>query len=170
MLTIATRLLILGPGPAGLVAAKTTAGRGLPCLLAGHEPIDDTDPVILSDDALEALRPNGVLDVLRPYAAAQEPFAIAPLHFEQGLKHHCVADMLVTVYDRMWFEPAGGVDEATSPAGAVDGMLTDGASRWTVTADAVFDTSALAPGTGGSVQDLNAAILAGARFAEALAN
>ena len=166
MLSIATRLLALGHGPAPLVAAKTAAGRGLPCLLAGHEPVEDVEPVVLSDEALEALRPNGVLDVLRPYAAAQEPFAIAPLHFELGLKHHCVADMLVTVYDRMWFEPDPAGDPET--AEPIAGSLTDGSSRWSVTADAVFD---LATGPNESdPADLNAAIVCGARFATVLAD
>ncbi len=161
MLTIATRLLVLGPGPAALVAAKTAASRGLPCLLAGHEPIDVVEPVALDDEALEALRPDGVLDVLRPYASAQEPFAIAPLHFEQGLKHHCVADMLVTVYDRMWFE----ADRQTVDGARVSGSLTDGSSRWALTTDAVFDATAANPS-----DDLNAAIVAGARFSAGLVN
>lgn len=177
MLTIATRLLLLGSGPAPLVAAKTAAGRGLPCVLVGHELVDDVEPVTLDEEALDVLRPNGVLDVLRPYAAAQEPFAIAPLHFEQTLKHHCVADMLVTVYDRMWFELDGDSDEAADADGPIAGSLTDGSSRWPVTTDAVFDpgltVSGLGPAAGASSDsipvDLNTAILRGARFAEALA-
>jgi hypothetical protein len=134
MLTITTPLLVTGNGAAALVAAKVAAGRGVPCLVVGHEPVEDDTPVVLSDDTLAALQPNGVLDVLRPYAAAQEPFTIAPIHFEHGLKHHCVADMLVTVYDRMWFEPATDVSPASHT-----GVLTDGNATWRVEAANHFE-------------------------------
>lgn len=77
MVTIDTPVLILGHGPAALVLAKTASGRGLPTLVAGHEPIDAGPAVELSRDALDALAPHGVIDVLRPYATIQEPFAIA---------------------------------------------------------------------------------------------
>lgn len=156
MTTIDTRVLIVGSGAAALVAAKVAAGRGLPCLVAGHEPIDDTVPAVLSDEATAALRPHGVLDVLRPYAAAQEPFTISPLEFEQGLKHHCVADMLITVYDRMWFERA-----PSSVGELAVGTLTDGRSSWDVRADELFEAE---------FTDLDSAIRCGAAFANAVRN
>jgi flavin-dependent dehydrogenase len=140
-----TPLLIIGSGPAALVTAKVAAGRGLPCLLAGHELVDDSTPVVLDAESLAVLEPDGVLGVLRPYAASQEPFAIAPLHFEQGLKHHCIADMLVTVFDGL-----SVTDVVRSGAGAT-AVLTDGRTRWEVRADQFIDVGGL-PG------DLNDAI------------
>ncbi|MED6303747.1 MAG: FAD-dependent monooxygenase, partial [Actinomycetota bacterium] len=100
--TIATPLLIVGRGPAALVIAKVVSGRGLPCLVVGHETLENAESVMLDPESLEILEPHGVLAVLRPYAAAQDPFTITPLAFENGLKHHCVADMLITVYDDMY--------------------------------------------------------------------
>ena len=156
MASIDTPLLIVGHGPAALVTAKVVAGRGRPCLLADHRPIEDTEPVVLDDPSLAALEPNGVLGVLRPYAAAQDPFTIAPLLFEQGLKHHCVADMLVTVFDELAVE-----DLVTSDSGA-SATLTDGRSRWAVAADALIDLR-------GFEGDLNDAIHHGAELADQLA-
>ena len=54
-------------GPAALVVAKLAAGRGVPCLLAGHEVIGDDTPTELDDAAVDVLTRHGVLDVLRPY-------------------------------------------------------------------------------------------------------
>ena len=56
---------------------------------------------MLDDAAVEVLDPHGVLDVLRPYLTAVDPLAIAPRAFEEVLKHHCVADLNVTVYDEV---------------------------------------------------------------------
>lgn len=152
MPSIDTPLLIIGPGPAALVAAKSVSGRGLPCLVAGHVPVDDHQPVVLDAKSLAILEPHGVLDVLRPYASTQDPFTIAPLPFEQGLKHHCVADMLVTVYDNMTVEDR-------SPDGAgINGVLTDGRARWAIHADAFVDTSTMPA-------DLNEAIHQAAELA-----
>ena len=130
--------------------AKTASGRGLPTLVAGHEPIDAGPAVELSRDALDALAPHGVIDVLRPYATIQEPFAIAPLLFEQGLKHHCVADMLITIFDDMTYRESGGV-----------GQITDGSSTWDVSADTVIDVSEFPT-------ELNDAIVAAAARANSL--
>lgn len=148
MPSIETPLLIVGHGPAALVAAKVASGAGLPCLLAGHQSLDQHDPVQLDEQSLAVLEPDGVLGVLRPYAASQEPFAIAPGLFEQGLKHHCVADMLVTVYDGMWLTDSVEVGQGRS------GVLTDGRARWRIEADRFLDASDLPT-------ELNAAVQAG---------
>jgi hypothetical protein len=133
--TIETPLLIVGPGPAALVIAKVVSGRGLPCLIVGHEAADNTEPVALDPESVAILEPHGILAVLRPYAAAQNPFTIASLAFENALKHHCVADMLVTVYDDMH------VNEASTTAGGLHGELTDGRITWKIQADAFVDVS-----------------------------
>ena len=130
-------LLIVGHGPGAVVAAKVVSGQGLPCLIAGHESLNDLEPVVLDDESLAILEPNGVLGVLRPYAAAQDPFTIAPHFFEDGLKHHCVADMLITVFDGMSFESGQFEDSA------VGGVLTDGRTRWDLHADAFLDVGTL---------------------------
>ncbi|MDH3678330.1 MAG: hypothetical protein OEV40_00120 [Acidimicrobiia bacterium] len=165
MASIDTPLLVVGHGPAALVAAKVASGRGLSCLIVGHEPIVDDQPVVLDEESLRVLEPNGVLGVLRPYASARAPFTIAPTLFEQALKHHCVADMLVTVYDRMWVDEQQvdeqQVDELRPDGGALSGVLTDGRSRWELRADAFLDVSALPT-------ELNGAIREAARFATAL--
>lgn len=155
MAPIDTPLLIVGHGPAALVAAKVASGRGLPSLVAGHEVVHDAEPVVLDERATAILGPHGVLEVLRPYASAQDPFTIAPVLFEQGLKHHCVADLLVTVYDGMALEDARPVDDG------VDGVLTGSGSRWEIHADAVLDVSELGPG-------LNEAIRAAAEAADTI--
>ncbi len=173
MPTIDTPLLIAGRGPAGLVVAKLVSGHGMPSLIVDHEPLDADEPVVLDAVSLAVLEPHGVLGVLRPYASGQDPFTISPALFEQGLKHHCVVDMLVTVYDGM--VPAElvrrdgtGVGDGVgvSPGDrAVTGVLSDGKSRWEVKADAYFDAS---EHDGGQPGALNAAIHAASRFAEQL--
>ena len=130
---IQTPLLIIGPGPAALVAAKVLSGSGLTSLVAGHVPRDDTVPVELDAESLAILEPHGVLGVLRPYASTQDPFTIAPLFFEQGLKHHCVADMLITVYDDMIFTPSD------HDHGAGSGRLDGAGSSWEIKANALLD-------------------------------
>jgi hypothetical protein len=149
---IDTPLLIVGSGPGALVVAKVASGWGLSSLVAGHEPLGGEDPVALDADTIEVLSPHGVLDVLRPYLSAAEPPAITPAAFEEVLKHHCVVDMNITVYDGMTL-----VDDERRDAG-VSGVLTDGRSRWDVVADAFVDASTLPT-------ELNAAIAAGARLA-----
>jgi hypothetical protein len=156
---IDTTLLVVGHGPGALIAAKTLSAHGHGCLIAGHEPIDDDNAVLLDEHSIAILEPDGVLGVLRPYAANQDPFSIAPLHFEQGLKHHCVADMLVTVYDGMTFEAGEPTDDAGD---AVHGVLSDGRSSWDVRADAFLDVT-------NYPANLNLAIQQAARFSSDLA-
>ena len=98
------------------------------------------------------LEPHGVLGVLRPYAASQDPFAIAPQLFENGLKHHCVADMLITVYDAM------SVDNIVEGAVGTAAVLSDGRSSWPIAADALLDVANLPT-------ELNAAVHEAADFA-----
>jgi hypothetical protein len=154
-MVIDTPLLITGRGPAALVVAKVASGWGLQSLVAGHEPLGGDAPVVLDAEAIAVLSPHGVLDVLRPYLAVAEPPTIDPLVFEQVLKHHCVADMNVTVYD--------GLDlvERVPQGAGVTGVLTDGRARWEVTADAFVDAADLPT-------DLAAAIPAAARRAAAV--
>ena len=130
-------LLIVGRGPGALVVAKVASGWGLASLVAGHEPTGGDEPVELDPEAVAVLAPHGVFDVLRPYLTAAEPPAIAPAVFEQVLKHHCVADMNVTVYDGMRL-----VDSVRRGDG-VRGVLTDGRARWEITADAFVDAAEL---------------------------
>ena len=135
---IETPLLITGGGPAALVAAQVASGSGLQSLIAGHEPIGDEEPVVLDSTALAVLTPHGVLDVLRPYFAATEPPAIAPSLFEGVLKHHCVVDMNITVFDGMSL-----VDLRAATTG-VTGALCDPKGRWEISADAHLEANPLA--------------------------
>jgi hypothetical protein len=175
---IDTPLLVVGRGPAALVVAKVAAGYGLACVLVGQETAgaeiagDDgsaaeitgaeitgaeiTDdqiagadnPVALDAVAMAELERHGLVDVLRPYFASMNPPAIAPRAFEEVIKHHCVADLNVTVYDQM-----AVVDR--HPVGrGVTGVLTDGTSRWDVRADAFVDADELST-------ELSAAVTAG---------
>ena len=84
-----------------------------------------------------ALEEQGLLDVLRPYLEATDPLTIAPRSFEEVIKHHCVADLNVTVYDEM------AVVERVADGGGVRGVLTDGTSRWDVRADQFVDATSL---------------------------
>jgi hypothetical protein len=145
---IDTPLLVVGRGPAALVVAKVAAAYGLACLLVGHEVIGDDTPVALDADAAIALERHGVIDVLRPYLAGTAPVTLAPLAFEEVIKHHCVADLNVTVYDQM------AVVERVPTGQGVRGVLTDGTSRWDVSADLFIDASLLP-------SDLSAAITTG---------
>ena len=157
-LVIDTPLVVVGHGPAPLVVAKVAGGWGLPTLLAGHEPLGGETPVALTPDAVAELLPHGVLDILRPYLAATEPPTIAPAVFEDVLKHHCIVDLNITVYDRMQV-----IDRAISGR-ALHAVLTDGRDRWELHADAFVDASTL-PTT------LPEAIIAGAeRAREVLRN
>ena len=153
--TIETPLLIVGSGPAALVIAKVVSGQGLPCLIVGHEAVDNTEPVALDPESVAILEPHGVLAVLRPYAAAQNPFTITSLAFENALKHHCVADMLVTVYDDMY------VNEAGTTTTDFRCELTDGRNTWEIQADAFVDVSEFSI-------DLNDAIHQAAAFGNEL--
>ena len=152
---IDTPLLVIGRGPAALVVAKLAAGRGLPCLLAGHEAIDDDTPTVLVDAAVAALARHGVLDVLRPYLTANDPWTIAPRVFEEVIKHHCVADLNVTVYDEVEV-----IDRRLGDDGG-QAVLSDGTSRWELHADRFVDADLLP-------RPLSAAIVAGAAVVEGL--
>jgi hypothetical protein len=149
---IDTPLLVVGRGPAALVVAKVAAGYGLACLLVGHEVTGGDEAVPLELDAVEALTQHGLVDILRPYLDAVDPPAIAPSAFEDVIKHHCVADLNVTVYDQM-----AVVDRMPEGRG-LRGVLTDGTSRWDVSADVFVDADALPTA-------LSAAITAGAAAA-----
>jgi hypothetical protein len=149
---IDTPLLVVGRGPAALVVAKVAAGCGTPCLLAGHEVTGDDEPVPLGPEAVATLERHGLLDVLRPYLTATDPVTIAGRDFEAVVKHHCVADLNVTVYDEM------SVVDRVADGRGVRGVLTDGTSRWEVRADQFVDATTL-PGT------LPEAITAGATAA-----
>ncbi|MFN0029454.1 MAG: hypothetical protein ACKV2O_20050 [Acidimicrobiales bacterium] len=132
-----TPLLIIGGGPGALAAAEIASGFRLPSLVVGHVAAQGPNPeypVPLDEDAVAALEHHGVLGVLRPYLAVQEPPTVSPHVFEDIVKHHCVADMNVTVYDAM------EVVELQAQAGSVSGVLTDGRARWELHADAVIDT------------------------------
>ena len=151
---VETPLLVVGTGPAALVVAKLAAGAGLPCLLAGHQVGGDGDdvPVALTPAAVGVLERHRVLDVLRPYLAPTDPPTISPVAFEEVVKHHCVADLNVTVYDGVQ------VIERAAEGGALPAVLTvltDGRSRWDLVADQFVDAAGLPV-------DLSDAIVAGA--------
>lgn len=151
---IDTPLLITGGGPAALVAARVASGSGLQSLLAGYEPVGGEAPVVLDPVALAVLTPHGDLEVLRPYLVASEPPTIAPALFEGVLKHHCVVDMNITVYDGM------RLLEVRPHRGGVTGALFDGRTRIELSADRHIEARALP-------RDLGAAISAGAAAAHA---
>lgn len=152
---IETPLLITGGGPAALVAARVASGSGLQSLVAGHVPVGGEEPVVLDPAALAVLTPHGVLDVLRPYLVSSEPPTITASLFEGVLKHHCVVDMNITVYDGMaWVD-------GHAQRGGVTGALHDGHCRVEVSADAHIEASELP-------RQLPAAISAGADAANAV--
>ncbi len=117
--------------------------------------IADDTPTELDDAAVEVLTRHGVLDVLRPYLTAGAPTRIIPSDFEEVVKHHCVADLNVTVYDEVTV-----VERAFGEQGG-GAVLTDGTSRWELHADRFVDADLLP-------SSLSAAIVAGAATAERL--
>jgi hypothetical protein len=149
---IDTPLLVLGPGPRALVAAKVAGASGQPCLLVGHEVTGGEVPVALEPAAVAVLVEHRLVDVLRPHLLAVDPLTIAPREFEEVVKQHCVADLNVGVYDRM------GLVERTLHGRSLRGVLTDGRSRWEVVADTWIDAC-------GPDASLSAAIVAGAAAA-----
>ncbi len=153
---IDTALLIVGRGPGALLVGKLASGRGLGSVIAGHTITGGDEPAPLSDEAVAVLTPHGVFDVLRPYLASHHPVAIEPAAFEEVLKHHCVADMNTTVYDGLQL-----VEAEPTEGGGVRGVLTDGRSRWPVTADAFVDAATLPT-------ELSAAVTAAAEVATAI--
>jgi hypothetical protein len=152
MIRIETPLLVLGRGPAALVAAKLAGSWGQPCLLVGHEVLGGDAPEALDPTAVALLDEHGLLDVLRPHLHGSDPPTIAPRELEEVLKQHCVADLNVGVYDRM------GLVERTVTGAALRGVLASGTSRWEVVADGWIDAEALPT-------SLSAAIAAGAAAA-----
>ncbi len=146
-------LLVVGTGPGALVVTKLAGAHGITTLLAGHRLADDEEPALLSAEAVAALMPTGLFDILRPFLAPVDGIAIAPAAFEEVVKHHCVVDVNVTVYDGFELVEAVAVGEG------VRGILTDGRSRWEVAADRFVDASTLP-------LDLSEAILAGAALIE----
>ena len=137
-MNIDTALLVVGTGPGALLVGKLASGRGLGSVIAGHVSTGGTEPVGLDEAAVAILTPHGVFDVLRPYLASHHPVTIAPEVFEEVLKHHCVADMNTGVYDGLQL-----VEAEPTADGGVRGVLTDGTTRWPVTADAFVDASSL---------------------------
>ena len=140
MVRIDTPLLVTGSGPAALIVAKLASGRGLASVVVGHQAVDGA-PAVLTPEAVAVLEPHGLFDVLRPYLMTTDPPTIDPGTFEEVLKHHCVADMNVTVYDRMAAEvtPTSAADEL----GPATGRLGDGRSTWELTADAHIGATTL---------------------------
>lgn len=137
-----TPLLIIGGGPGALAAAEIASGFRLASLVVGHITAQGPNPdypVALDDAAVAALDHHGVLSVLRPYLAVQDPPTVSPHVFEDIVKHHCVADMNVTVYDAM------EVTELRTEQDRVRGVLTDGKARWELHADAVINTEHFPP-------------------------
>ena len=153
---IDTSLLVVGTGPSALLVGKLASGRGLGSVIAGHRITGGDEPVALSEAAVAVLTPHGVFDVLRPYLASHHPVTIEPAAFEEVLKHHCVADMNTTVYDGLELVEAEPTD-----GGGVRGVLTDGRSRWPVTADAYVDAATLPT-------ELSAAVVAASDLANAI--
>ena len=135
--------------------AKLAAGRGVPCLLAGHEVLGDDAPTELDEAAVDVLTRHGVLDVLRPHLIALAPATITPRDFEEVIKHHCVADLNVTVYDEVTVVERQFGDDGGHA------VLTDGTSRWELHADHFVDAGLLPI-------SLSAAIVAGAATVERL--
>jgi hypothetical protein len=153
LVRIDTPLLVLGPGPATLVAAKVAGACGQPCLLVGHEIVGDDVPVELDPAAVAVLERHGLLDVFRPHLLAADPLTVAPREFEEVLKRHCIADLNVGVYDRMTL--AGRAVTGRS----LHGVLTDGRSSWELAADTKIDADALAVALPAAVTDGEAAAL-----------
>jgi hypothetical protein len=136
---VETPLLVLGRGPAALVAAKIAGACGQPCVLVGHEVTGGDGPVELDPAAVGVLEEHGVLDVLRPHLLARHPPTVAPREFEEVLKQHCVADLNVSVYDRF------AIVDRVVTGRVLRGVLSDGRSRWELVADTWIDAAALAP-------------------------
>lgn len=153
MIRIDTPLLVLGRGPAALVAAKVAGSCGQPCLLVGHEFTGGPEPVVLDAAATAALEEHRLVDVLRPHLAAIDPLTIAPDELEAVLKQHCVADLNVGVYDRMEL-----LDPVIDGRG-VSGILTDGRSRWELHADTWIDADSLAAALPAAITDGTSAAL-----------
>jgi hypothetical protein len=153
VLRVETALLVLGRGPAALVAAKVAGACGQPCLLVGHEIVGGDTPVALDPASVAVLDEHRLVDVLRPHLVAADPLTIAPREFEEVLRQHCVADLNVGVYDRMEL-----IDPVVDGR-ALRGILTDGRSRWELQADTWIDAASLAATLPAAITDGAAAAL-----------
>ena len=129
--------VVVGRGPGSLMVAKMLGGQAIPCLLAGHQPAGGTELVPLGEAAAAALERHRLLDILRPYGANGPTPAISLDDYEHVLKHHCVADVNVTVYDKVSL-----VDRRSTDAG-MEAVLTDGRSHWDLRARWLVDGQAL---------------------------
>ena len=150
--SIDTPLLIVGGGPAALIIGTVAAGYSLGSLIVGHESLDSDEAVELDDEALALLQPHGVINVLKPYATSTEPFVITAALFEKVLKHHCVVNMNITLYDGMEvldLKPEGDGARCT---------ISDGHTQWAIKADKLVDTTNFPA-------DLNGAVKEGAALA-----
>src|SRR4051812_9344672 len=116
------------------------AGHAIPSLLVGHEAAGGAEVIPLGDAAVAALRQHRLLDVLLPYIGAGPSPAISLDDYEHVLKHHCVADINVTVYDNM------AVVEKRRAGSNVEAVLTDGRARWELHARWLIDDETLPAG------------------------
>ena len=152
---IDTPLLIVGGGPAALIAGTVASGYSMGSLIVGHEPVCPEEPVRLEAEVLEILKPHGVINVLLPYADSTEPVVIKASVFEQVLKHHCVVNMNITLYDVML------VSDLCCGKKRANATISDGLTQWSVKADRLLNTAHLPI-------ELNGAIREGARLAKSL--
>jgi len=153
--SIDTPLLIIGGGIAALLVGQMVSDASLSSLIVGHNAFSGDEAVELDQDSIALLRPHGILNVLNPYAVSQEPLTISQVVFEKVLKHHCVVNMNITVYDDM------EIQGLTTEGEGASATLSDGKTQWQVHADRFIDTSELAT-------DLNGAIKAGAALAQGI--
>ena len=151
--SIDTPLLIIGGGIAALVIGQIVSDASLSSLIVGHKALSGDEAVELDQDSIALLQPHGVLNVLNPYAVSQEPLIISQVVFEKVLKHHCVVNMNITVYDDMELLDLTAEDQGAAAT------LSDGKTQWQVHADRLIDTSQLP-------KDINGAIKAGAALAQ----
>ncbi len=152
---IDTPLLIVGGGPAALIVGTIASGYSMGSLIVGHEPVCPDASVELAEDVLEILKPHGVINVLLPYADSTDPVLIKASVFEQVLKHHCVVNMNITLYDGMALSNVRREGEGASA------IISDGETQWFVKADRLLDTHEIP-------RELNAAIRKGAHLAESI--
>ena len=143
-----------------MIVAKVVSAASMGSLVIGHQALNDGQIVELSDASLEVLKPQGVINILRPYANCISPFSIAADKFEQVLKHHCVVNMNITVYDGMTISlpVTSPISSLSHTDQGVAVKLMDAHSEWSVNADRMVNTANLP-------QDLNGAIVEGAAIA-----
>ncbi|MBV1878832.1 MAG: hypothetical protein KUG79_14415 [Pseudomonadales bacterium] len=166
---IDTPLLIVGNGPAALIIAKLTSGASLGSLVVGHHSSQNDKIITLNQRSLEILKPHGVLNILLPYfltstdhesngtnpTNAEHPCSIKASVFEQVLKHHCVVNMNITLFDGMT------VFDIKTDRHAATATMTDGKSHWQLEADTFVNAY-------DQPTELNAAIAASATVAKTI--